>query len=351
MRRHRTLILAALIVAAATALVLWRRLGPLEVEAAQPTRGPAVEAVYATGLVEPTLEIRIAPRVAARIAELRVDEGDEVKKGELLARLEDADLRASVRELEARVEYARAQHERNIELRRSALVSQDTVDRSQTELEAARATLKRAREQVSFMRLEAPADGRIIRRDGEVGEFIPANETIFYMSGPAPLRIEADVDEEDVPRVKPGLRVVIRSDAFPDRLFEGTVDQVTPRGDPVSRSYRVRIGLVDNPPLQIGMTAETNIILAERQNAVLVPSSSVVDGSVWIVNDAHAQHTKVHVGVVGPEKTEILEGLKDTDWIIVRPPEDLQDGKRVKAKPLAHTEPSSPPAPVSPPVS
>lgn len=307
-------------------------------------RGPAVEAVYATGLVEPTLEIRIAPRAAGRIVELRADEGDVVRRGDLLARLEDADLRASVAELEARVEYAKAQHERNLELRRAALVSQDTVDRSRAELEAARATLKRAREQLSFMRIVAPADGRIIRRDGEVGEYVPASETVFYMAGPAPLRITADVDEEDVPRVTPGLKVLIRSDAFPDRLFEGRVEQVTPRGDPVSRSYRVRISLVGDPPLQIGMTTETNIILAEREDALLLPSSSVVDGRVWLVEDGRTTPREIQVGVVGPEKTEIRNGLDGTEWIIVHPPETIEAGRRVHVTPRTDAAPASPPA-------
>lgn len=329
MRRIRSILLGLILVAGA-AVLAWRWLAPPEVTLAQPTRGPAVEAVYATGMVEPSLEIRIAPRAAGHIVELRVDEGDAVKKGQLLARLEDADLRASVAELEARVEYARAQYERNVELRRSGLVSADALDRSRTELEAAQAALRRARDQVRFMRLVAPADGRIIRRDGEVGEFVPVNQTIFYMAGPAPLRITADVDEEDVPRVRPGLPVLIRTDAFADRIFRGRVDQVTPRGDPVARSYRVRIALEGDPPLQIGMTTETNIILAERQDALLVPSNAVIGGHVWVVRDGHAERRAVTVGVAGPERTEILDGLEGTEWIVTRPPETLEPGQRVR---------------------
>lgn len=309
----------------------WQLLKPPELATVSPTRGPAVEAVYATGTVEPTLEIRIAPRVAGRIVELRVDEGNEVQRGDLLARLEDSDLRAQVRELEARVKYAQAQYERNVELRRAALIPQDALDLARTELDAARASLARAREQLGYMRLTAPVDGRIIRRDGEIGELIPVNQPIFFMAGPEPLRITADVDEEDVPRVKAGLPVLIHTDAFPERVFDGTVDQVTPRGDATARSYRVRIALDGEPPLRIGMTVETNIVIERRENALLVPTSAVLDGQVWVVNEERAHPRDVDTGVVGPERTEILAGVEEGARILVQPPEDIEAGMRVRA--------------------
>ena len=179
---------------AAVGAVLWfgrARFSPPDVQLVSATRGMALDAVYATGVVEPSLEIRIAPRTPGRIVELRVDEVDQIKRGQLLARLEDDDLRASVTELEARARYARAAHERNTELRRSSLVSVDVVERSRADLDAADAALRRAREMRAQMLLTAPADGTIIRRDAEVGEYAPVNTPLFYMAGPQPLRIAA----------------------------------------------------------------------------------------------------------------------------------------------------------------
>jgi RND family efflux transporter MFP subunit len=299
---------------------------------AAPSRGPAVDAVYATGLVEPSLEIRIAPRTAGRIVELLADEGARVRAGQLLARLEDNDLRASVAELESRAEYAQSQFVRNTELRRSSLISQDALDRARTDLAAARAMLKRAREQVAYMRLVAPSAGTIIRRDGEIGEFVPVNQVLFYMAGPAPLRITADVDEEDVPRVQRGQRVLIRTDAFADKVFEGRVAEITPRGDPVARAYRVRIALVDDPPLQIGMSAETNIVIEQRDDALLVPAGAVVEDAVWLVDGDRAVRRPVTVGVRSPEKIEVRGGLTDSDRVIAAPPEGLQEGRRVTVR-------------------
>lgn len=326
------LVLVLLALAAAAGWFGWQRLQPPLVELVAPVRGPAVDAVYATGLVEPSLEIRIAPRAAGRIVELLVDEGASVRAGQLLARLEDADLRASVAELESKVEYARAQFERNTELRRSALISQDALDRSRTDLAAAQATLRRAREQAGYMRLTAPSAGRIIRRDGEIGEYVAVNQVLFYMAGPAPLRISADVDEEDVPRVARGQRVLIRVDAFPDKVFEGTVAEITPRGDPVARAYRVRIALAGEPPLQIGMSAETNVVVAQRDAALLLPASAVADGQVWKVEGGRAVRHPVTVGVRAPDKVEIRGGLAEADAVIAAPPEGLEEGDRVAVR-------------------
>lgn len=305
---------------------------PPAVDVAQPSRGPAVEAVYATGLVEPGLEIRIAPRAPGRIVELMADEGDAVTKGQALARLEDQDLQAAVAELAARADYATAQYRRNVELRRSGVLAQENVERSRAERDATLAALLRAREQLGYMRLLAPDDGRIIRRDGEIGEFIPVSQTIFYMAGPAPLRIAAEVDEEDVARVAPGLPVLIRADAFAGRIFHGRVDQLTPRGDAVARSYRVRIALDGETPLRIGMTAETNIVLAERADALLVPTRALANGHLWVVVDGRARRRAVETGVAGPERTEVRAGLAGSEWIIVQPPENLDEGDRVRVQ-------------------
>lgn len=328
--RVTTWIVIGALAAAAAGFGGYRLLRPEPVTLVAPTRGPAVDAVYATGVVEPSLEIRIAPRAAGRLIEILADEDDLVRKGQLLARLEDSDLKASVAELSAKAQYARAQYDRTVKLRKEMLVSADAVEKARADLDQAVAVLKRARDELSYMRLVAPADGRITRRDGEVGEFVPVNQIVFYMAGPEPLRITADVDEEDVPRIKTGLPVLIRTDAFPDRVFDGRVEQVTPRGDSVARSYRVRIKLMNDPPLQIGMTAETNIVLAKREKALLVPSSAVVDGVVWTIADGRAVPHKVRTGVVGTEETEVMDGLTGNERLIAVPPEGLETGDRVR---------------------
>lgn len=338
MRRGLAWIVAALVVVVAALWFGRQRLAPPAVELVKPVRGVAIDAVYATGTVEPSLEIRLAPRTPGRIVELRVDEGDRVKRGQLLARLDDADLRASVAELEARARYARGQFERTSELRRQALVAADALDRARTDVEAAEAALRRARASLEQMRLTAPVDGMIIRRDAEIGEYAAVNTPLFYLAGPAPLRISAEVDEEDLPRVRIGQRVLIRSDAFADSSFEGRVSEITPRGDTVARSYRVRIAIAENAPLPIGMSTETNIIVEQRDDALLLPVSALAGDAVWVYAQGRVTRRALRLGVRAPERVEVLEGLGADENVVDNPPASLREGQRVRLRAPAMPE-------------
>jgi RND family efflux transporter MFP subunit len=314
-------------VAATIAVLAWQ-LGPTRVQVMQPTHASAVEAIYATGSVEPTVMLPIAPRIAGTLAVLEADEGSKVRKGQTLARLEDTDLRSTVDELTARARYAKEQFDRTEDLVRRGFVSPTELDRTRSELDAANASLKRAQTQRDFTALRAPADGVIIRRDGEVGQYLAAGQTLFFLSCCAPLRVSVEVDEEDIVRVHIGQMVILRTDALPGQTLDGDVLQITPKGDPVARSYRVRIRLADPTPLQVGMTVDANLIVAERTNATLVPTAAVLDNHIWVVRDGRLHRQGVRTGVIGPERTEILEGVDPTEHVVVAPSEGLVEHER-----------------------
>lgn len=327
--------LAAAVAVAAVALLLLARwlLTPATVTVAPMSRGPAVQAVYATGTVEASVTIRIAPQVGGRLVELRADEGASVKADDVLARLDDSDLRASVAELEARARYAEQQFERASQLMQTGATTREKLDQMQSELTAARHTLRRAKEQLGFMSLKTPVDGRIIRRDGEIGDYIPLNQPVFYLAkAGAYLRISADVDEEDIPLVRQDQVVLIRSDAFPGRVLRGAVKEITPKGDPVARSYRVRIALPPDTALLIGMTAEVNIVTAEKENVLLAPTSAVKAGKAWVVRDGRLVPVAVTLGIRGRERSEVSGDVKEDDAVVVEPTADLRDGQRVHVR-------------------
>lgn len=326
------------IVVGVVAGVLWWREGPVAVSVVAPTRGPAIEAIYATGTVEPTVMLPIAPRVGGRLVELNADEGSRVRRGAVLARLDDADLVGTVEELEARARYAQSQHERIANLVRQGYMSKAEFDRTRADLDAALGAVKRARSQREYMALTAPADGLIIRRDGERGQYIPAGQAVFFLSCCAPLRVTAEVDEEDIARVRVGQRVVLRADALPSEVLDGTVAEVTPKGDPVSRSYRVRVTLADPQRLQVGMTVDANLIVAERPYALLVPSTAVQGNAVWTVDQGRLSRRPVRIGVTGAGRAEIVDGLSQDARIVESPPPDLREGRSVRIRPPAQRD-------------
>lgn len=217
---------------------------------------------------------------------------------------------------------------------KGGIIARQVYDKARSNWQAAAAATAAAKAQAEYMVLVAPSAGRVIKRDGEIGQFIPINQTVFWLSCLSPLRISAEVDEEDVSLVHPGQKILIRADAFPGKIFEGVLQSVTPKGDPVARSYRVRIGLDRKNPLQIGMTVETNIIVREHPGALLIPSTSLATSlagdSVWKVNAGRLTQTKVSIGIRGTERTEITSGLSTSDTIVTAPSSALKTGQRVR---------------------
>ncbi len=300
------------------------------VEVMHPTRGPAVLAVYATGTVEATVMMPIAPRISAKLVEINVDEGSKVKKGQLLARFDDADFQSALMQFQYAEALAKKVFDRKAKLVGSGKVSQADYDKSKSDWESAKALSAKALAEANYMKLIAPDDGFIIKRDGEIGQLIPVQQPVFWISGEAPLRISVEVNEEDIVLVKSGQEVLIRADAFPDQVFNGKVQSITPKGDPISRTYRVRVEFLGDVPLRIGMTAETNIIISKNDNALLVPTSSVSDHKLWLVKDNNLVQQEVKIGAKGLKNVEIISGVQESDLVVVEPTAEYTSGTSVR---------------------
>ncbi len=311
--------------------VFYRQLPP-EVAVVHPVRGQVIEAVYATGAVEADPIIRIATERAARLTSLMADEGAAVKKGQTLALLDDSELQASLQEMQIRQKNAENNYSRLSKLFPHGSVSKEQLDQANTDAKAAQAVTQQIQSQLSKLTILSPIDGEVIQRDGEIGEYLPVNQTLFYLrQNNTPLRMTVDVDEEDIPKVKIGQTVLITADAFAGKVMEGKVRDITFRGDPVTRSYRVRVSLPADSPLLIGMTAECNIIIAKRDHVVLVPNSAVSNQIIWLVRNGEAHKQDIKTGIRNGDKTEITTGISEHDEIIVTPPEELNEGQKIRA--------------------
>ncbi len=323
--KRKTVVIIIAIIAVAALYWIFNPARQHEVATTKPVREKAVQAVYATGTVEASLMIPISPKVAARLMVLNVDEGSRVKAGDILAQLEDADLQQAVTDLEAKLDLAEKDLARAQKLGKSGAISKEALDQSQATYKSAQASLERAKAELGYLQLVAPQDGTIIRRDGEIGEMIPVGTTVFWINGGDQIRIETEVDEEDVGLVQPGQDVLISADAFPGQIFNGKVQSITPKGDPVARSYRVRVGFEGDAPLMIGMTAETNIITQVKENALMVPASAVKGNEIFVMQGNKPVLTKIKKGIVAEKNIEILDGIEEGDTIALRYNDVAQD--------------------------
>lgn len=331
-RRHYIplVLLAILILAGAGAWFLSRL--PVAVAVAAPTMGPVVEAIYATGSVEPVTWVKVGPTIPGRIESLACVEGKTVQKGELLIGLENATETAKLAELNAMVRFRRQEVDRYGALLKRDVASRQAYERALSELDQGIAAVAAAQQEIEDTMIRAPMDGVVLRKEGEIGEVVKAGDALCWIGRPTPLRVTAEIDEEDAPRLVLGQRALITADAFPDRVIEGRVNEVTPMGDPVNKSYRARIGLPDDSGLLFGMTTEVNVIVRQTADSLLVPPDALKAGAVWEVVDGTAHRLPVTTGVYGDNYVEIRAGLKGDETLILNAPADLAEGDPVRLR-------------------
>ncbi|MFN3945868.1 MAG: efflux RND transporter periplasmic adaptor subunit [Allosphingosinicella sp.] len=307
--------------------------GPTAVEGTQARLGEAVEVVYATGVVEPRQPVDVASRITAPIVEILVEEGDRVARGQPLVRLEDGEQRAAIAQLAAQTANAEAEEGRALALFERGFLAAAGRDRAVTAARSARAAESQARARLDQYVIRAGLSGVVLRREAEPGDMAGPSRKLLTLGDPALLRVTATVDERDIPRVVRGQRALMSSAAYPDRVYRGTVRDVTPGGDPNQRAFRVRI-LPDSPEnLPIGLTLEVNIVTRAKAQALLVPTQAVRDGHVWALGEGgEAERRPVRTGIEGAERIEILEGLAPGACIFTSPPASLSEGGRVEVR-------------------
>jgi RND family efflux transporter MFP subunit len=333
-------VLAVLAIALVAVAVWWWRFGRgPEVTVAAPSRGTAAEIVYATGAVEPVRWAKVASLIRDRIVDLCYCEGRTVSKGDVLARLDDKEVRAQLQELRAREEFAKRELSRATELSGRGITSLQAFERISMDLRAVQALISVQLEKLEDYTIAAPMDGVVLRRDGEIGEIAEPGQVLFRVGVLKPLQVVAEVNEEDIPRVSVGQTVLLRTDAFAGRRLEGRVHEMTPMGDAAAKTYRIRIALPDDTPLHVGMSVEANVVTREKANALLIPADAVQGTMVQVLDGGRVRRRTVEIGIRGTRSVEVLSGLAEGDRIVAPAQTDLVDGARVRIAPAKSTQP------------
>ena len=330
MQNRRYLIIAAIVLALAGAAVWWRFASGPQVAAVAAARGTAVEIVYATGGVEPVRWAKVASVIRDRIIEICDCEGKTVAKGDVLVRLDDREVQAQMKELRAREDFAKREMSRVSELVARGSATTQAFERASMDLQQVQGLISVQIEKISDYTINAPMDGVVLRRDGEIGEIAEAGQILFRVGVPKPLQVVAEVNEEDIPRVVLGQTVLFRTDAFPDRQLEGKVREITPMGDVAAKTYRIKVALPDDTPLKPGMSVEANIITREKPNALLIPADALQGNAVFVVDGNHVRKREVKIGIRGTRNVEVLSGLNDGELVASPAATDLKDGVRVR---------------------
>jgi RND family efflux transporter MFP subunit len=185
-------------------------------------------------------------------------------------------------------------------------------------------------ERINEYTIVSPMDGIVLRRDGQVGEIVEVGQVIFRVGEPKPLQVVAEVNEEDIPRVRVGQTALLRTDAFPDQRLEGKVREITPMGDLLAKTYRIKIALPNDTPLLPGMSVEANVITREKPNALLIPADAMQGNSVFLIEGSRVRRREIKIGIRGTRQIEVVSGLNEGDRVASPAAIELRDGARVR---------------------
>lgn len=329
-----------------------RFLHPALVTTSVASLAPVSEAVYGTGTVEPERWAKVVPLQRRRLVELCRCEGQMVKVGQVLGRQDDAEERSALDQMEINRgqlerDLARAEKERD-----KSDAARTEYEQRWTKLEEAKSRIAAQKVRLDSLLLRAPLDGMVLRRDGEVGEIAGPTDVLFWVGPPAPMQVVAEINEEEINRIAAGQKALLRSEAFPGRVLSATVSQITPKGDPTRKTFRVYLRLPQDTQLRIGMSVEANIIYREKQAAIVVPAEAIAGGSVQTVDDGRISRIPVTVGVRGSRNVEIIGDVLKGTQVLSPARTDLADGTRVRIdnsrakaeEPAAVSEPIDQPA-------
>ncbi|HKM99056.1 MAG TPA: efflux RND transporter periplasmic adaptor subunit [Candidatus Binataceae bacterium] len=306
--------------------------------------------------------ITVGTKQFGQIVEEPIEEGQHIKKGDLLARIDDAEYKAELRQFMADRDLAIAdiklfesQAERERVLFRNGVASRDQLDITENKLAEAQAALEKDESSIDFWNtqvkqcvIRSPINGLVLSKVHEVGDMI------FYGSQPSAgagvadiatladtedMRAEVDINESDIGKVTMGMPATVLLDAYPDRPFDARVVKIYPEADRQKGTVKVEVHIL-NPDLAVvkpEMSVKISFLGGSPVEAeaplVLVPKKAVVtEGSqnyVWLVRDDKAQRVNVSTGHEYQDGVQVLQGLSGGETVIVVPPTQLHDGQAV----------------------
>ena len=297
------------------------------------TMAPVSEAIYGTGTVEPARWAKVVPLQRRRLVDLCTCEGQTVKAGQVLGRQDDAEERSALNELQISSQQAQRDLERAEKDRTKNDDTQKEYEQRWTQAEGYKSRIAAQQVRIDQLVLRAPLDGMVLRRDGGVGDVVGPTDVLFWVGPPLPMQVVAEVNEEEINRIAVGQKAFLRSEAFPGMALRASVSQITPKGDPTRKTFRVYLLLPNDTPLRIGMSVEANIIFREKSSAIVVPAEAVSGDAVQTVNNGKLERVPVRVGIRGSRNVEVIGDVSRGMAVLSPARSDLADGTRVRAEP------------------
>jgi RND family efflux transporter MFP subunit len=335
---------------------------PMTVDLVKVSRASLQAYVEVVGSLIGAQTVDVVPRAQGRLQSIQVRIGDPVTRGQVLAKVEDQELReqlrqadasfevarATIRQREADLSFARTNLDRNKSLFDRSLLPRQSLDdaearyqASQAQLDLAQAQLAQAGSRREELRINlgnttvnSPVTGFVAKRFVDPGAYVTQNVTLLSVVDISIVRLIVNLVERDLSKVSVGAGAAVTVDAYPGESFTGRVARVAPVLDPATRTAEMEVE-IQNPSgrLKPGMYARVRLISANKENALVVPKAALVTSQdrrgVFMVQKGQAVFRPVSLGLEEPERVEVLDGLKEGDEVVTTGASSLRDGAKV----------------------
>jgi len=322
----------------------------IPVEVAQVTRRPIAASYSGTAPLEARAESQVVAKTSGVALSVLVEEGQQVRAGQVLTRLDASRAVLQAAQTAAQVRKLQANYERSRQLASQKLISANDIDQLRYDLENARAANRLANLEVSYANVVAPISGVIAERNIKPGNFVQINTPIFRIVDTSKLEATLNVPERELATLKPGMEVRLQVDALPGREFEGAIDRIAPVVDAGSGTFRVITAFDGGGVLQPGMFGRIRIDHDQRTDALVMPRTALLeDGepAVYTVREKKAVRVPVTLGYMDGQWVEVRKGLKAGEPVVTAGKVALREGSEVQVLPSTTPAAAATGAPVA----
>jgi len=311
-------------------------IAPLPVLVSTPKTMDIFAAYRMASTIAADAEAPILARVAGQVVEILVEEGDQVHRGQILARLDGDRLRLQMLQAEAKLEKLIREYDRMTSLHERGLVSATFFEGLKFDLEAQHATYKLKRLDHSYTELRATISGVVSSRDIKVGTNIEVGESAFKISDTTRLVAYLNIPQTELSKFSAGHDATISVDAMPGVDFHATVARISPTIDASNGTFRATV-YIDNLDGRLvpGMFGRFTIAYEKHSNALVIPTTAIVtedsESVVYVVADGAVERRLIRPGIESDGNVEVLHGLDKNEQIVVTGLSGLRDGSRVLA--------------------
>lgn len=306
---------------------------------------PVEVAAVSTGTIEATLrfsatleaerDVNVLAEATRRVVELQVEEGDTVRRGDLLVRLEDDAQRSALAKAESQLEQRRKEFERQKGLWDQNLVSEQVYIDAEYQLEQSRLAYEDAQRELSYTEVRAPISGTISERMVDLGDFVSVNQPLFRLTDFDSIVARIYVPESDLKTIEVGQPARLVAEAVGGPPFEGEIERIAPVVDPGTGTVKVTVATPRQQGLRPGMYVQVELVTAVHEDAVLLPKKALVYDNDQIFAFRLGEERRVERVAVDPviedaEWIEPAEGFTTSDEIVVAGQSGLKDGALVR---------------------